>query len=293
MTYNNSEVNMICILDIEKYNQQIINGNLVLKKIIPEKVPPVVIPTGTFFKHNNRCPLDNSKYKYITLCDYKKAPVISISNTKYWNNAQKVSGGTTTNRYIHSINNIYFEKNNNKEYKLLGLFIRNELLSVEDKDFPEDVKEWCGKCFRIPESSFKLKILGALRQLKQRMGPLHQKFSISTKRTPTDIFDFVNSPVIPVVSSSGTTGSVGSTLNYWNNSQKIKDTDDQYVHRSNKIWFSKNKDSYIFIGLLINKELIEKEDLYFKNEPHLLNQIINWVEQCFTVVPVVPQIKVN
>ena len=129
MTYNNSEVNMICILDIEKYSQQIINGNLVLKKIIPEKVPDV-IPTGTFFKHNNRCPLDNSKYKYITLCDYKKTPVISISNTKYWNNAQKVSGGTTTNRYIHSINNIYFEKNNNKEYKLLGLFIRNELLSV-------------------------------------------------------------------------------------------------------------------------------------------------------------------
>ena len=283
MTYNNSEVNMICILDIEKYSQQIINGNLVLKKIIPEKVPDV-IPTGTFFKHNNRCPLDNSKYKYITLCDYKKTPVISISNTKYWNNAQKVSGGTTTNRYIHSINNIYFEKNNNKEYKLLGLFIRNELLSVEDKDFPEDVKEWCGKCFRIPESSFKLKILGALRQLKQRMGPLHQKFSISTKRTPTDVFDFVNSPVIPVVSSSG------STLNYWNNSQKIKDTVDQYVHRSNKIWFSKNKDSYVFIGLLINKELIEKEDLYFKNEPRLLNQIINWVEQCFTVVP---QIKVN
>lgn len=283
MTYNNSEVNMICILDIEKYSQQIIKGNLVLKKIIPEKVPDV-IPTGTFFKHNNRCPLDKSKYKYITLCDYKKTPVISISNTKYWNNAQKVSGGTTTNRYIHSINNIYFEKNNNKEYKLLGLFIRNELLSVEDKDFPEDVKEWCGKCFRIQESSFKLKILGALRQLKQRIGPLHQKFSISTKRTPTDVFDFVNSPVIPVVSSSG------STLNYWNNSQKIKDTVDQYVHRSNKIWFSKNKDNYVFIGLLINKELIEKEDLYFKNEPHLLNQIINWVEQCFTVVP---QIKVN
>jgi len=75
-----------------------------------------------------------------------------------------------------------------------------------------------------------------------------------------------------------------------NNSQKIEDTDDQYVHRSNKIWFSKNKDNYIFIGLLINKELIEKEDLYFKNEPRLLNQIINWVEQCFTVVP---QIKVN
>ena len=153
------------------------------------------------------------------------------------------------------------------------------------------MKEWCGKCFRIQESSFKLKILGALRQLKQRICPLHQKFSISTKRTPTDVFDFVNSPVIPVVLSSGTTG---TTLNYWNNSQKIKDTVDQYVHRSNKIWFSKNKDSYVFIGLLINKELIEKEDLYFKNEPRLLNQIINWVEQCFTVFPeVVPQIKVN